>query len=160
MAEVVVGAVHFVEVDPRHGDGLADGEVGGFGPVAGVGGFLAGDDEGLETSAVGEFAGSLREETVEQTVAEVFGFIDGAGFWIDGDGFVAESAHGFERDGIDEAGGGGGDDLEVVAVEFFGVGLGEEVHFFAGDPGAPRGRAAGAVADGAGEAEEVAFEFL
>ena len=71
-------------------------------PVAGVGGALAFDAEGLQAAAGDEVAFFIGEIAIEQAVGTVFGFVHDAGAGIDGDGFVAKAAHFFQGDGFDQ----------------------------------------------------------
>ena len=90
LAQVVLGAVDSLEVEPAHRPARSHGE-GHAVPVAGI---RRGADERqrLQPPALGERASPLRQEPVEERILTVLGQIDDAGPRIDGGRFVTEAA--------------------------------------------------------------------
>ncbi len=100
----------------------------------------------------------MRDEAVDESVADVLGEVEDAGGGIEGDGFVLEASEALEGARLGESAVGAGGDFEGPAVVLCVLIVGELFGFLAGDPCAPGGGSAGAVVLGACQREEVADE--
>ena len=142
-----------VGVDPHHGERLPNYLTGAgvvVGPIV--------NGEHLQTAALREVTGHVRDEAVEAGGSSVLGLVDDPGARIDRSGLVNEATHFLERDGRDLVVRRGGD-LEVVAVILFETLCFARRGLLARQPRAPRGRSTGAVYDRAVERDEVPDEL-
>ncbi len=121
-------------------------------PVAQVALALVDEAQRLQPAATRQLAADIGQETVEQAVGPIFGQIDDSGPWIDDRRFMDEAAHGGEGDGIDQAGRARWH-LEHPAMRPADQRCVLLQRLLAGQPTAPRRRAAGAISAGAGKAE-------
>ena len=105
IAQVLVGVVHPVEIDPAHRTPVALAPVGLAVPVAGIGVGALRQGERLEAAAALKFRAVVGQVSVEEpeAVAHVLGQVDHAGAGIDAGGFVTEAAHGADGVGIGDA---------------------------------------------------------
>ncbi len=128
-------------------------------PIPGVKTVLATDFQSLQPAAPVQIAGALRDQPVKQCVIVfIFRQIGHSGARIDGNGFMPETAQGFQRLCLDQFARRGRDleDVPMVAVEMIvTAGYG----FLAGEPTAPGCRAARAIVMCAPEREEMLFQF-
>jgi hypothetical protein len=156
LAQVVVGALHPVHVDP---DRVAPGArlEGHLGPVAR---FARGAREAqrLQLSARLQAIPVVGQVAVEQAVVLVLGQIDDPGARIGAGRLVPEAPHGLDRDGLDEPAR-VRRHLEHPAVVLTPRLAGAHVGLFTGQPAAARRDAAGAVDRRANQTEVLALQL-
>ncbi|MNV52605.1 hypothetical protein D3C71_1447070 [compost metagenome] len=148
MAQVARRVLDVVHVDPFDLAPVVDRPDAGL-VVGTVGADLPLESHGLQPSAVRQLARNRGNEAIEEAVALILGQVGDAGARVYADGLVIEAAHGFQRHGIDQTGGVGGD-FEHPAVDLGHVGVGWGLdRLLAGQPAAPGRVAAAAVGRGA-----------
>jgi len=126
-------------------------------PVAGVETGATAHGQALKLAPFGQLAGYVGQEAVEQALLiPVFGEIGDQRAWIDGDGLVTETAHGFERDRLDQPGRISGH-LENITMLGKRARAGIGLVFLASQPGAPGRRTACAIIDGTDKRQVFVF---
>ena len=150
LGQVAIGRFDVVQIDPFDLLPVADSP-GASVLIAGVGRGGALPGHRLKPAALGQLAGRIGNEAIEQAGVVVFGQIDDAGAGIDADGLVIEAAHRLEGHGIDQAGR-GRRHFEDPPMALGHMGIGRRLQrFLAGQPTAPRRRPAAAVGGGSGQ---------
>jgi len=157
-AQVIVGAVDIVQRHPAQ-QPLLPLAPEGLAPVPEVRPRSPGDGQGRQPPPLGQPAGCVRDEAIDQRVIAILGHVDIAGPWIDAGRLVLEPAHGCQRHGLDQAGGARRhfeDPAMVMVHALSGPGAG----LLARQPRAPGGDAPGTVCRGARQAEELPHDPL